>query len=83
MSFAVALAAGRQPGANVDLGALLPATGNRDSLVDAVNERVLGGAMTEHTRSVIVSELRSEPDLARARALAVGLALGSPEFQRR
>jgi len=83
MSFAVALAAGRQQGADVDLGALLPATGNRDSLVDAVNERILGGAMTEHTRSVIVSELGSEPDPARARALAVGLALGSPEFQRR
>jgi hypothetical protein len=50
--------------------------------VDAVNALVLGGAMTEHTRSVIVSELGDVRDPERGRALAVGLALGSPEFQR-
>jgi uncharacterized protein (DUF1800 family) len=82
MNFAVTLAAGRQPGAVVDLDALLPVTTDHAALVDAVNRRVLGGAMTGHTRRVIVSELEAEPDPVRGRALAVGLALGSPEFQR-
>jgi len=82
MNFAVALAAGRQPGASVDLDAILPVTIENSALVDAVNERVLGGAMSAHTRSVIVAELADVPDPVRGRALAVGLALGSPEFQR-
>ena len=82
MNFAVALAAGRSPGAAVDLDALLPATADPTALVEAVNERVLGGAMTEHTRGVIVSEIGDVRDPERSRALAVGLALGSPEFQR-
>jgi hypothetical protein len=38
--------------------------------------------MTGHTRDVIVSELEDVADPVRGRALAVGLALGSPEFQR-
>jgi len=82
MNFAEALADGRQPGAAVDLDAILPVTGDREALVDQVNERILGGAMSEHTRSVIVSELGDVPDPVHGRALAVGLALGSPEFQR-
>ena len=82
MNFAIALASGRAPGAAVDLDAILPVTADPAALVDAVNARVLGGAMTEHTRSVIVSELGDVRDPERGRALAVGLALGSPEFQR-
>jgi hypothetical protein len=80
MNFAVALAADRQPGAAVNLDAILPVTADRSTLVEAVNERILGGAMSEHTRSVIESELGDVPDPVRGRALAVGLALGSPEF---
>jgi hypothetical protein len=38
--------------------------------------------MTEHTRQVIRKELADVGDPAEARALAVGLALGGPEFQR-
>jgi len=83
MNFAVALAAGRQPGAGVELDAVLPATGDAGALVDAVNARVLGGAMTGHTRDVIVDQLSGVADPVRGRALAVGLALGGPEFQRR
>jgi uncharacterized protein (DUF1800 family) len=82
MNFAVALAAGHEPGAAVDLDAILPATDDHAALVDQVNERILGGAMSAHTRSVIVDQLGDEPDPVRGRALAVGLALGSPEFQR-
>jgi uncharacterized protein (DUF1800 family) len=82
MNFAVELAAGRQPGAAVDLDAVLPAASDHDALVSAVDDRVLGGAMTAGTRGVILRQIADQPDMARARALAVGLALGSPEFQR-
>jgi uncharacterized protein (DUF1800 family) len=82
MNFAMALAAGREPGATVDLDAVVPTTSDRAALVDSVNARILGGAMSDHTRQVILAELEDMPDPVRGRALAVGLALGSPEFQR-
>ena len=82
MNFAVALASGHQPGAAVDLDAVLPVNSDAGALVDAVNQRILAGAMSPHTRSVIVNEISDVADPVRGRALAVGLALGSPEFQR-
>jgi len=82
MNFAVALAAGRQPGAAVDLDLVVPADADSDALVEAVNDRVLAGAMTANTRRVILREIAELRDARGARALAVGLALGSPEFQR-
>ena len=81
MNFAVALAAGRQPGAVVNLDALVPVAADHKTLVKDVDERVLGGAMTANTRHVILREIGDLQDPIRARALAVGLALGSPEFQ--
>jgi hypothetical protein len=39
--------------------------------------------MTEHTRRVIEAQVSDMPDPITARAFAVGLALGGPEFQRR
>jgi uncharacterized protein (DUF1800 family) len=82
MTFATALAAGRLPGVGTNLDAIVPATGDYNALVEAVNQRCLSGRMTEHTRQVIRKELADIGDPAEARALAVGLALGGPEFQR-
>jgi uncharacterized protein (DUF1800 family) len=82
MNFAVALAAGRQPGATVDLDAIVPARSDHAALVAAVDESILGGAMSANTRRVILEQIADLPGAERARALAVGLALGSPEFQR-
>ncbi len=82
MNAAVALAANRLPGAGVDLDELLSSTADHEALVDAVNARVLGGTMSPHTRSVILEQLADVKDPAQARTLAVGLALGGPEFQR-
>jgi uncharacterized protein (DUF1800 family) len=82
MNAAVALAAGELPGAVVNLDLAVPATSSHDRLIAAVNERILGGAMTEHTSRVIREQLRDLADSNHARALAVGLALGGPEFQR-
>jgi uncharacterized protein (DUF1800 family) len=82
MNAAVALAAGRLPGASVDLDAVIPLTTDHAQLTDVVNAQILGGTMTPHTRSVILEQLADVSDPVQARALAVGLALGGPEFQR-
>jgi Protein of unknown function (DUF1800) len=82
MTFAIALAAGRLPGVAIDLDRIIPTSVDDDALVEAVNQQCLSGRMTEHTRSVIRKQLDDVRDPVEARALAVGLALGGPEFQR-
>jgi len=82
MTFAVALASNRLPGVTVQLDQLVPATADHEALLDAVNRSVLGGGMSERTRRTILQELRDLTDPRTARAMAVGLALGGPEFQR-
>ena len=82
MNAAVALAAGRLPGASVNLDAVVAATDDDAALVDAVNARLLSGTMSAHTRAVILAQLADVNDPVQARTLAVGLALGGPEFQR-
>jgi uncharacterized protein (DUF1800 family) len=82
MNLAVALAANRLPGVTVNLDAALPLDANHASLVDSVNWLILGGKMSAQTRKVILEQLEGINDPAQARALAVGLALGGPEFQK-
>ncbi len=82
MNVAVALAAGRLPGVSVDLDAVVPLTTPQAPLADVVNDRILGGVMSERTKAVIRQQLAGIADPAAARAFAVGLALGGPEFQR-
>ena len=82
MNAGVALAAGKLPGASVDLDSVVPATADADRLIAAVNARILGGTMTAHTKDVIRRQVSDISDPVQARALAVGLALGGPEFQR-
>ena len=82
MNFAVQLASGRMPGAAVDLDRVVAATDDHAALIAAVDKAVLGGAMTRQTRETILKELADVPDARMARALAVGLAIGGPEFQR-
>ena len=82
MNAAVALAAGKLPGVSVSLDAIAPPTADAELLIAAVNERVLGGTMSGNTAQVICKQLADMSDPGQARALAVGLALGGPEFQR-
>jgi len=81
MNFAMGLASGRAPGVSADLAAVLP-TGNVETLLSSINQKLLGGAMTAQTKTVLRKELASVSDPVQARALAVGLALGGPEFQK-
>ena len=82
MNFAVQLASGRLPGVTVNLDNVIVLTDDHAALVASVDQVVLGGAMTNQTRQTILKELADVPDAQMARALAVGLAIGGPEFQR-
>src|SRR5436305_405401 len=78
---AVALASGKLPGVTGVLDSIVSA-GDPDQLIGAVNEKILSGTMSENTKQVLRRELAGIGDPAQARALAVGLAIGGPEFQR-
>ena len=82
MNAAVALAAGKLPGVTVTGDSLIGAAASPDELIAIVDREILGGTMSETTKQVIKRQLVDMGDPAQARALAVGLALGGPEFQR-
>jgi len=81
MNAAVALAAGKLPGVTVVLDSIVSA-GDADQLISVVNEKILGGTMSENTKHVLRRQLAGISDPMQARALAVGLTIGGPEFQR-
>jgi uncharacterized protein (DUF1800 family) len=82
MNAAVALAAGRLPGVVVNLDAIVGATAGAEPLIAAADREILGGTMSGRTKRVIREQLADLRDPTRARALAVGLTLGGPEFQK-
>ena len=82
MNAAVALATARLPGMTVELDSVVPLTTDAHALIAAVNDRILGGRMSENTKAVVGRQLSDVKDPLQARALAVGLAIGGPEFQR-
>ena len=81
MNVAVALAAGKLRGVTVVLDSIV-AAGDAEQLIGAVNEKILGGTMSENTKQVLRRQLAGTSEPMQARALAVGLAIGGPEFQR-
>jgi uncharacterized protein (DUF1800 family) len=80
MNVAVAIAAGKLPGVDVDLDRVVPETAHADALVERVDQALLAGSMSPRTVSVIRREI-ADLGPREARALAVGLVLGGPEFQ--
>ena len=82
MNLALALASGRLPGIAVDLDALIPATSDYDALVRRVRAVILGGQASDHTTSTIRRQIDDLPNPVNARAMAIALALGSPDFQK-
>jgi uncharacterized protein (DUF1800 family) len=82
MNLAVALAADRLPGVGLELDEVVPLSPDHGQLVARVDSAMLGGRMSDRTRKVILEQLADVTDPASARALAIGLALGGPEFQR-
>ena len=82
MNIALGFAAGRVPGVRVRLDLVAPVTEDVDELVRTVNVTILSGTASENTLRVMKEQAASARNGREARALAVGLALGSPEFQR-
>jgi hypothetical protein len=81
MNIAMGLAAGRAPGTRVNLEALVPASGDLDATIAAANRAILNETASGNTLRTMESQTRDlEP--AAARVMIVGLALGSPEFQK-
>jgi uncharacterized protein (DUF1800 family) len=60
----------------------IPTIDDHAQLVDVIDDRLLAGTMSAHTRSVILEQLTDITDPEQARVMAVGLALGGPDFQR-
>ncbi len=97
INFGISAASNRIPGADVNAIPTLAALSDapREKQVDAVASLLLGGSISPETRAVLISG--ENPLLSRADegtmgrrqtqltgiAQVVGLALGSPEFQRR
>ena len=62
--------------------ASIPANEDHARLVEMIDQQLLAGTMSAHTKSVILEQLTDVTDPVQARALAVGLALGGPDFQK-
>ena len=60
----------------------IPIFDDHSQLVDSIDAKLLGGTMSAHTKSVILEQLTDITDPEQARVMAVGLALGGPDFQR-
>lgn len=94
MNFALALAAGRLPGAQVDWRQILGNTLalDPDQVLTTLEDDLLAGDVSRQTHDTIVSRL-NDPKVSQRRlddpmrppdiAVLSGLILGSPEFQRR
>jgi len=74
MNAAVALATGKLQGVTVVLDSIV-AAGDTEQLIGVVNEKILGGAMSENTRQVLRRQLAGISDPIQARALLVGSRL--------
>ena len=84
MNAAVQLAAGRLPGVTVNVDSLVPDTVAAPAeLATAVDRTLFAGTLSDHTRQVITQQVADMKNPVQARALAIGLALGGPDFQRR
>lgn len=81
-NIAVDLAAGTMPGVDVDLDDVVPVVGDPDHLTEAVDAVILTGMASAVTRRILRERVDAARDPAEARALLVGLAIGSAEFQR-
>ena len=62
--------------------ATIPNIDDHAQLVDVIDQKLLAGTMSAHTKSVILEQIADLTDPGQARVMAVGLALGGPDFQK-
>jgi len=90
LNFALALAANRMPGTEIDLARLVKPEEAADpkKSVEALSRALTGGELTPDTRQTIEKRLENrtvsadDPSANTQLPLVAGLILGSPEFQR-
>ena len=94
LNFGLAVATGKMPGAQVDLGSLLggQSSSDPDAVLNRAVDVLLGGQASAETRVVLEKQL-NDPQVLQAMfddpvknvdaGMITGLVLGSPEFQRR
>ncbi len=80
-NIALGFASGRIPGVQLDLDQLIPVEADLEDMLDAANQNILQGTASEHTLNVWRNQARERPPSER-RVFIIGLAIGSPEFQR-
>ena len=68
--------------AKVRVDSVVPVAADPEQLIAGIDGGILGGTMSENTKRVIGGQVSDIKDPVQARALAVGLAIGGPEFQR-
>ncbi len=76
------LSSGRPPETRAAISTLIPRPRDTAELVSRVNHVVLHGMATPNTLRVMREAAAAEASPVTARAVALSLALGSPEFQR-
>ncbi len=82
MNVALGLASGRLPGASVDLDGITLASDDVETMITGVNAKVLSGVASANTLKTMRDQTADLPSPELKRTMIVGLALGSPEFQR-
>jgi uncharacterized protein (DUF1800 family) len=82
MNVALGLAAGRLPGVSADLDQITPPSDDIETMINTVNAKLLSGIATNNTLKTMRDQAADLPSADMKRAMIIGLALGSPEFQR-
>jgi hypothetical protein len=82
MHFATLLGTGRLPGVSVDTQQLFKSAETADEIVVSINDAVLGQSGSPRTVKLLTDQLRGVESPEQRRAVALALALGSPDFQR-
>ena len=82
MNVAFGLASGTLPGARADLNGIAPVSDDVGTMITSVNAKILSGGASASTLETMRNQTADLPTAEMKRTMIVGLALGSPEFQR-
>lgn len=82
LNIALAFGTGRVPGAVVDLNRVVGLNHEPHDMIALVNEALLNGTASPNTLRVMEEQVAQTANRRQARAMLIGYALGSPEFQR-
>ena len=82
LNTALGFAAGRVRGAKIDLTRVVALSDDLDEMLAGVNAAILNGTASANTLRVMRQQAEQTSDRRQARAVLIGYAIGSPEFQR-